>query len=627
MRRSLSTMLAAALLAAPLGAQDHERASVPEKYTWNLKDIYPSDEAWRAAKEKLVAELPKMDAYKGTLGRSARQLLAALQQQTALLKELNRVYTYAALAADQDTRVARYQAMQQEMVQVSTDLSARTAYVEPEILKMDPATIESWLKTEAGLAPYRFYLHDVLRRQAHTGTEGEERILSLAGPAAAAPGNIYNILSNADFPWPTVTLADGKTLRLDQSTYGAARASANREDRKKVFAAFFGALGAYRNTFGASLDGQVQRDIFYARARHYDSAVQAALDASNIPVSVYTALVDGVNANLPALHRYLKLRQRILGVDQLHYYDIYAPLVASVDKTYTVEEARALVEKGMAPLGADYVKVLGRAFDERWLDLMPNTGKRSGAYSQGAAYDVHPYMLLNYNGQYLDVSTLAHELGHTMQSYYSNQAQPFPTADYPTFVAEVASTFNEALLVESMLKDTTDDAMRLSILGQYLEGLRTTVFRQTQFAEFELRIHEMAEKGEPLTGEAFDKLYLEITRKYYGHDKGVTVVDDEIAHEWAFIPHFYRGFYVFQYATSFTGAAALSEKVMTGDPEALKRYRAFLAAGGSKYPIDLLKDAGVDMTTSEPMDVTVRKMTRVMDEIEAILARRPAASR
>jgi oligoendopeptidase F len=313
----------------------------------------------------------------------------------------------------------------------------------------------------------------------------------------------------------------------------------------------------------------------------------------------------------------------MMKLPDLHYYDLYAPLVASTDLTYTPEESQKNVLAALAPLGPEYVAAVNRAFKERWIDLLPNEGKRSGAYSQGGAYDVHPYMLINFNGKYADMTTVAHELGHTMQSYLSNKAQPFHLANYPIFVAEVASTFNEALLIDHMLKTIKDDDARLSLLGNYLENIKGTVFRQTQFAEFELRIHQMAEKGEPITGEALDKLYLEVTRKYYGHDKGVCIVDDYVAHEWAFIPHFYYNFYVFQYATSFTASAALSEKVLAGDPAATKRYLAFLAAGGSKYPIDLLKDAGVDMTTDEPLQLTLQKMNRVMDDMEKLLAKKP----
>jgi len=383
--------------------------------------------------------------------------------------------------------------------------------------------------------------------------------------------------------------------------------------------AFFGALGQYRGTFGALLGSQIQSDVFFARSRGYGSSLEAALDGPNIPTSVYSRLVDGVNEHLPTFHRYLNLRKRMMGLSELHYYDLYAPLVASVDLSYTVEEAESNVLDALRPLGDEYRTALVKAFNERWIDMYPSPGKAAGAYSSGGAYDVHPYMLINYNGKYSDMSTVAHELGHAMQSYFSNKTQPYPLASYPIFVAEVASTFNEALLIDHMLTTMDDSDVKLSLLGNYLENIKGTVFRQTQFAEFELRIHEMAEAGQPLTGDALDRVYAEITRKYYGHDQGVAVVDDYIAHEWAYVPHFYRNFYVFQYATSFTASAALSEKVASGDPDALRRYLQFLSAGGSKYPIDLLKDAGVDMTTDEPLELTMDRMNRVMDEMERLL--------
>jgi oligoendopeptidase F len=603
-------------------AQDErDRAKVPDRYKWDLTPIYADDDAWRKAKDALRAEIPAIGRLKGTLARSPADLRTALELSSRLSKELNRLYVYASMSADQDTRDAKYQAMKQEITQVATTLGSATSFLEPEILKMDRATVERHLKAEPKLEVYRHSLDDVLRRQAHTGTEGEEKIIADAGLVTGAPGEIYGLFSDADFPYPTATLADGSQVKLDQATFQRLRPSPRREDRQKVFATFFAGLGAYRSTFGAQLNGAIQKDIFYMKARKYGSAVESALDANAVPVPVYRSLVEGVNASLPSFHRYLKLRQRILGLDQLHYYDLYTPLVAGLDRKYTVEEARGIITKSLAPLGPDYVAVVQRAFDERWLDMFPTEGKRSGAYSNGGAYDVHPYMLLNYNGLFADVSVLTHELGHTMQSYYSNKAQPFPNAGYPIFVAEVASTFNEALLIDSVLKDTKDDKTRLSLLGEALEGIKGTVFRQTQFAEFELRTHEMAEKGQPITGESLDTLYMEISRKYYGHDKGVCIVDPEVAHEWAYIPHFYYNFYVFQYATSYTASAALSEKVLAGDAEATRRYLAFLSAGGSKYPIDLLKDAGVDMTTREPLELTVKKMNRIMDEIEKILDR------
>jgi oligoendopeptidase F len=620
--RSLVVLLAASLLAAPLLAQQKERKSVPDQYKWDLSKIYPSDPTWRAAKEKLVAELPAVRAFKGTLGSSGRKLADALELTTRLSKEFTRIYVYASMTSDEDTRVSTYQGMQQEMAQVGATFGAETSFIEPEILKIDRATIDKFITEEPRLGVYRFYLDDILRRRAHTLTDDEERLLASSTVVSSAPSDIYGILSNADFPYPSVTLADGKSVKLDSSAFGLYRAVPNRADREKVMSAFFGSLGGFRGTFGSTMNGQVQSDVFYAKARKYNSALEAALDGANIPTSVYSRLVDGVNRNLPTFHRYLNLRKRMMGVPSLHYYDLYAPLVSSVDLTYTVEEAQKHVLAALVPLGAEYAAAATRAFAERWIDMYPTPGKRSGAYSNGGAYDVHPYMLLNYNGKYADVSTLGHELGHAMQSYFSNKTQPYPLANYPIFVAEVASTFNEALLNDYMLKTITDDAVKLSLLGNYLEGIKGTVFRQTQFAEFELRTHEMAEKGEPLTGDALSKLYADITKKYYGHDAGVCIVDDYIQHEWAFIPHFYRNFYVFQYATSFTASAALSEKVLAGDSAATKKYLTFLSSGGSKYPIDLLKEAGVDMTTDEPLELTMKKMNRVMDEMEKILARK-----
>jgi oligoendopeptidase F len=424
-----------------------------------------------------------------------------------------------------------------------------------------------------------------------------------------------------------VTLSDGRTIKVDQAAYTDLRALPNRTDRQKVMTAFFNSLGSFSRTFGTTMNGEVQKVLFAGKARKYSSALEAMLNGPNIPTSVYTRLIDGVNKNLPAFHRYLKLRKQMMGVDHLHYYDLYAPLVSSVNLKYTPEEAQKHVLAAVAPLGPEYQSTVQRAFENRWIDLFPNEGKVSGAYSNGGAYDIHPYMLINYNGQYADVSTLAHELGHTMQSYFSNKTQPYPLASYPIFVAEVASTFNESLLIDYMLKNIKDDDTRLSLLGNYLENIKGTVFRQTQFAEFELRMHDMAGKGQPITGEALAHLYMDITKRYYGHDQGICIVDDYIKHEWSYIPHFYRDFYVFQYATSFTASEALAQKVKAGSPDATKKYLSFLSAGGSRYPIDLLKDAGVDMTTDEPLDLTMKEMNRVMDEMERILARRPATAR
>jgi oligoendopeptidase F len=619
-------LLAAAAAIAALSltgvAQQRERAQIADRYKWNLAEIYPSVDAWRAAKERIQKALPTIGQFKGKLASSPSALADALDTLYAIDKELSRTFVYASMLADQDTRESGPQGMREEMVQLASAFSAEASYIEPEILKIPKPTLEKFIASEPRLKAHRFYVEDVARRASHTLTDSEERILAAAGPLAGSASNIYNILSNADFPYPTVTLSDGKTAKLDAAAFSVLRGLPNREDRQKVMSSFFRSLGSFSRTFGTTMNGQVQKASFFAKSRKYPSSLEMALDGPNIPTTVYTRLIDGVNRSLPSFHRYLTLRKRMMGLDELHYYDLYAPLVGSVDLAYTPEEAQKHVLAALAPLGEEYTEVLQRAFNERWIDLFPNPGKRSGAYSNGGAYDVHPYILMNFNGKYDDMSTLAHELGHTMHSYFSNRTQPYPLASYPTFVAEVASTFNEALLIDYMLKTIKDDDTRLAVLGNYLEGIKGTVFRQTQFAEFELRMHEMAQKGRPVTGDALAKLYMDITRRYYGHDQGVSVVDDYIAHEWSYIPHFYRDFYVFQYATSFTASSALAAKVKSGDEAAKQRYLAFIRSGGSKYPIDLLKEAGVDMTTDEPLDLTIKEMNRVMDEMEAILAKR-----
>jgi oligoendopeptidase F len=609
----------------PSIAQERDRNKIPDEFKWDLTAIYPSDQAWRADKDKLVSQLPELRQFQGALGSSASRLADALETQSRLDKELARLYVYASMSSDQDTRVSTYQGMEQEMIQLGSSLGTEEAFIQPEILKIDKATIDSFLTQEPRLHVYRHYLEDIERQRAHTLSNAEEKLLAGSSVMASGPSSVYGIFADADFPYPSVTLSDGKAVKLDKAAFSLYRASTVRQDRQKVMEAFFTALSKYRGTFGSMMNSSVQGSVFYARARNYDTSLQASLDGPNIPVAVYSRLVEGVNRNLPTFQRYLKLRKRMMGLSELHYYDLYAPVVSSVDTKYSVADSERYILAALSPLGPEYASGAKRAFNERWIDMYPSEGKSSGAYSNGAAYDIHPYMLLNYNGKYDDMSTLAHELGHTMHSYFSNKTQPYPLSSYPIFVAEVASTFNEALLSDYMLKQTKDDATRLSLLGNYLEGIKGTVFRQTQFAEFELRMHEMVEKGQPLTGDALSKLYSEIVKKYYGHDQGVCIVDDYVANEWAFIPHFYSNYYVFQYATSFTASSALSEKVLAGQPGATERYLKFISSGQSQYPIDLLKDAGVDMTTDEPLELTVKKMNRVMDEMEKLLDKKGTA--
>ncbi|MEK6649674.1 MAG: oligoendopeptidase F, partial [Bacteroidota bacterium] len=594
---------------------------IPAQYRWDLTHLFSSDDAWRAEKQRVVGMFPSLAAFQGSLGASSKRFLECLELYSQLGQRLAKLHARASMASDEDTRNSLYLGMQQEIQQVYADFGSNAAFIEPEILRLGPAAVNAFLDQEKGLEPYRFFVADILRRKEHTGTESEEKIIADAALMASAPQDIYGVFSNADFPYPDVVLSSGATVRMTPAAFSLHRASPVREDRRAVMQTFFRRLHDYRLTFGVQLNAEVKKDLFYRKARRYPSCLEASLDANRIPVAVYHNLIDGVREHLPTFHRYLALRRRILGLDQLRYYDLYAPLLADVPLSYTVEQARAHILASLEPLGDEYRAVARKAFDERWVDLYPTAGKRSGAYSNGSAYDVHPYILMNYNGKYDDMSTLTHELGHTMHSYYSNARQPWIAAQYSIFVAEVASTFNEALLIDHMLRTIDDDAVRLSLLGNELESMKGTVFRQTQFAEFELAIHERAERGEALTGDAFSDIYREIVERAYGHHDGVCVVDDEIRAEWAYIPHFYYTFYVYQYATSYTASVALSERVLAGDAETTRRYLAFLGSGGSDYPIDQLRAAGVDMTSSEPLTLTMRRMNRIMDNIESLLTK------
>jgi len=602
--------------------QPRDRADIPEKYTWDLKAIYPSDEAWAEAKEKVAGRFGELAAFKGTLADSPAKLLECLELDASIDKELARLYCYASMKSDEDTRVSKYQGMKQMMRQLVTDYSSKTSFIAPEVATLDQATVDEFIRREPGLKTYRMYLDNILRTKAHRLSTAEEKILAEAGLMASAPMSIYSIFANAELPFPEITLSDDTKAKLNQAGYGRYRAVPNRDDRRAVFQAFFGAFDKFKQTCGAKLSAQVNKDMFFSRVRNYDSCLHRSLDADNIPVEVYHTLIENVHKNLDSFHRYLRLKQRMLGVDRLEYSDVYAPVVEKVELEFTYEEAQELVLEAVKPLGEDYVRVVKQAFDERWTDVYPNPGKRSGAYCNGGCYDVHPYMLLNYNGQYDDVSTFAHELGHAMHSYYSNKTQPYATADYATFVAEVASTLNEALLIDKMLKTIEDDDVKLSLLMNYLDGVKGTVFRQTQFAEFELAIHRKAEAGEALTGDSLTEIYGEILKRYYGHDEGVCHIDDLYCVEWAYVPHFYLNFYVYQYATSFTASTSLSERILAGEEGAVERTIEFLSAGGSDYPVAILKRAGVDMLTSEPFDKTMAAMNRAMDQIEAILDRR-----
>lgn len=608
---------------AEVQSQTRARAEVALEDTWNLADLYTDTGHWQTAKTSLIASMAAVSQYRGRLGRSAADLLACLEERSKIVREFSRLSTYASLLSDQDTRDSHALAMKQEMDQLGVDLSSRFAFIEPEIAACSAAKIDQFIRKEKGLQTYSFYLHDVLRRKAHKLSEKEEKLIAEAGLMADAAYSSYSIFANAELPYPEVKLSDGTTVLVDQAGYNRYRTLPNREDRRRVFEAFFSTLNRFRRTFGTELYANVKRDLFYARARRYRDCLASALDDNAIPSEVYHSLINNVNSNLPTFHRYLRLRQRMLDLEQLEYSDLYAPVVKGLELSYSCPEARQLVLEALKPLGPDYHVVLQKGLNARWIDFYPTTGKRSGAYSNGSAYDVHPYILLNYNGQYNDVSTLAHELGHALHSYFSNKAQPYHLAEYPIFVAEVASTLNEALLIDHVLKTVQDDDLRLSLLMSRLDGIKGTLFRQTQFAEFELAIHEAAERGETLTGDRLCELYGAIFKKYYGDEAGICKVNDLYTMEWAFIPHFYYNFYVYQYSTAFTASTALAQKILKGDEDAIADYLAFIRSGGSAYPIDLLKRAGVDMTTAEPFSQAMAAMNATMDEIDRILARHP----
>ena len=595
------------------------RNEVADKYKWDLSGIYKSDTDWRTAKDAISSKLNEIDKFRGTLTKSAANLLKCLEFNSDLNKEATRLFLYAGMNSDLDTRDMKYTGMKQELQQMFSDFGAKAAFIQPEILTADWSVIDGFIKSEPRLEPYRMGLDNLFRTKKHTLSEQEERIMALSGMIAGVPGSVYNTFSNAEMPAPEVTLSDGKKVSLTGTMYGKYRTLPDRADRKIVFEAFYSNLEKFKASYGEMLYGNVQKDMFQAKARHYESSLESALYPNNIPVGVYHSLVDNVNKNLAAFHRYLQIKKRMMGVDTLKYLDLYAPVVKDVDLKYTYDEATKIVLEALKPLGSDYVATVKKAIDQRWIDVFPTPGKQSGAYSNGSLYDGHPYILLNYNDSYMDVSTIAHELGHSMQSYLSNKKQPYPIADYQIFVAEVASTFNEVLLFNYMIKNETNDDIKLSLLMNWLDGFKGTLFRQTQFADYELRIHEAAEKGLPLTGESLSKMYLDLLKSYYGSDKGICKIDNYLEMEWAYIPHFYYNFYVYQYSTSFTASIALAEKVMSGDVNALNKYIEFLSAGGSDYPIELLKKAGVDMTTAEPLEKTIAAMNKVMDEIEKIL--------
>ncbi|MFL6725578.1 MAG: M3 family oligoendopeptidase [Sphingomicrobium sp.] len=619
-RRELMISAAAAAAAAALAGGVPAMAfaeAAASAAAWDLSDLYPSDTAWEAERQAVLKLMPRLKAQKGSLGRSAAAMRAALEAQSDANKRAARLYTYASLKADEDRRVAPNQERKQQAQDVFTALGEATAWTNPEVVAIGPKKVNAFIAADPVLKKrFAFGLRDALRLAPHTLSPIEEQLLASAGTPLAGPSDIRDQLASSDIPRPTVKLSDGKEIRLDDQGYTIARSAVSRADRKMVFDKFWASYKAFENSLGASLASQVKGALFTAKARHYDSALQATLDGGNVPEPVYRSLIAETNRGLPVLHRYFELRRRMLGLPDMGYWDIYPPLVKS-DRTYSLAEMRQLTIEAVRPLGPDYVRQFSEVTAKRWMDPMPRPGKASGAYMNGSAYDVHPYLLLNLSDKYDGLTTYAHEWGHAMHTLLANAAQPFELAAYPTFTAEVASTNHELLLANMMVERAQSNDEKLFYLGQIMENYRGTFFRQSMLAEFQLAINDLGTKGEGLSGEKMTALYLDILKRYHGPN---VRIEPDYGSEWAYIPHFYFGFYVWQYATSITAANYFAQKLMHGTPADRDRYLSVLRAGGSDYGYNMLKMGGLDMATAEPYRLIVASFSKVLDQAEALLA-------
>lgn len=575
--------------------------------------MFPSDAAWEDEYKQVQQHIEAIGHYKGKLAQSPAILADCMKTYEKLGLAMERVYVYARMRRDEDNTNTKYQGMTDRAGSLNVSVSSATSFLVPEILAMPEEKLESYIADPA-LASHTFYLKEIKRQKAHVLSELEEQIIAQAGELAQAPQTIFGMINNADMAFPTIKDEHGNDVQITHGRYIQLMESQDRRVRQEAFKAVYDTYGKQKNTIAATLNASVKKDAFYARIRKYPSALAAALDDDNIPTDVYTNLIQAVRDNLPAMHRYVSLRKKLLGVDELHMYDLYVPMVGEVKMDIPYAEAIRLVKEGLKPLGSEYGHVLDEAFTSGWVDVYENEGKTSGAYSWGA-YGTHPYVLMNYHNNVNNLFTLAHEMGHAMHSYYSDKTQPYLDAQYKIFVAEVASTLNESLLMDYMLKNTKDPRQKMYLLNHYLEQFRGTVYRQTMFAEFEKLTHEKVEAGEPLTAETLCSMYYDLNKDYYGPDM---VIDEDIKMEWARIPHFYNEFYVYQYATGFSAATALSQQILSEGEPAVKRYLNFLSSGGSDYPIELLRKAGVDMASPEPVVEGLKVFARLLDEMEKL---------
>jgi oligoendopeptidase F len=594
------------------------RDQIEVQYTWDLTALFESDQQWEEAFTKAEGLLDAFSKYEGQLGKSGANLLACLKLSDEAGMLMDRLYSYADKKSDQNLGNTAYQAMTQRIQGLYTKISNATAFIEPEILSISDKKLNKFLQKDKDLQLYDYYLEDLRRVKAHILPKEQEELLALAGDVTRGSYDAFSMLTNTDFKWGTFRDEDGQEVEMSRSRYYQYMYSPDRRVRHDVYKALYVPFEGHLNTMTSMLTTQVKRDIFYAKARKYESSLEMALDGPNIPVVVYHNLINTLNDNLEPLHRWAAIKERVLGVDELHPYDTYAPLFPDVEKTYTYEEAQALIKEALKPMGTKVGEIVERAFNERWIDIYENVGKRGGAYSSGI-YGVHPYILMNFNGTLNDVFTLAHELGHTVHSYLSNETQPYVYSDYPAFNAEVASTANEALLREYLLARAGTDEEKLALLQEYAQSIGSTFYRQGRFAEFELAVHEKLEQDVPLTYEELNSIFGEMYQKYWGAEM---VVDEEENLSWSRIPHFYYTYYVYTYATSFAASQMVAKRIMEEGQPAVDDFLKFLSSGGSAPPIQVLKIAGVDMSTAAPIEATTAKMAELLDQMEEILARK-----
>lgn len=589
-----------------------KRREIPEEYQWKLEDVYSGGEGWEADFKRVKQFIQEIEPYQGKVGDSASTLLAVLELLNEMQRKSDKLYVYSRMRRDEDNANSEFQTLFDRAEGLGVQANSAVAFVVPELTALTREKVIEFEQAEPQLAVYRHYFDDLFRQKEHILSEKEERLLAMSADLSSASANIFTMLNNADIKFPNIHDEQGREVELTKGRYGRFMESRNRQVRKEAFQGLYQTYQNLQNTLAGTLSSSIKRDIFYARARHYSSALAAALDQDNVSPGVYHSLIESVHGHLDDLHRYMKLRQRLLGVDELHMYDIYVPLVAEFDMEIPYEKAQQMTREGLKPLGDGYLARLQEGFSQRWIDVYENQGKTSGAYSWGT-YDTHPYVLMNYDSKLDDLFTLAHEMGHALHSYYSNRSQPYVYSQYSIFVAEVASTVNESLLIDHLLKQSRDRQERLFLLNHYLEQFRGTVFRQTMFAEFENITHQRVEAGDPMTPETLGQIYLDLNRKYFGTE---VYMDEEIKVEWARIPHFYSAFYVYKYATGFSAATAIKQSILQEGPPAVDRYLEFLKSGASDYPVHLLQRAGVDLTTPQPVKQALDYFGTLLDEFE-----------